>query len=1463
MKKKKTLTTALLIIAMIIILSAVTGYAEGSKELAENCGVMRPGLEYQGNKLAGVRREQIMQVYANEGETIALASSIKDSTLSANDTVCDIVLVTPSGEIITYTNTDEEGFIKDSDSEKLGPKIGANANDGGYVPHTCTATETGIYKVMFHSVSGDKVHNGTIPSSMSKNIDFASESLINAQAGKVAAWDISVVKADGTIVPGRTFAYYYAINMGTNKGSDMLCSTLYVLTDEGFIYKTNFNGMDPFGFMFSASNRGLINSKTNTSLYHSVETTSNGVEFKRSDYPFVNMANPTKSFSATDKFFKTFINEPSADLPGSILKTPSVPQAVENGEINFKGYDDNKVYLKSGGTFTFRIAQGNSASTAAVTMDFSKMWYKKSDVGTDGVIDKDAIVWQEEKPESATDEEYVNGGKVVLNSACAVGDNAIGWDGKDGNGNFLPAQTYNENGRNIPISIRAKAGEYHFVMLDVENNKNGVIIERLNGDDSAGDKFTVYYNNSTGNLVHSVEVSPEPSEAPQASPSATDGITPASVSLSSEASPEPSPEATAVAEPTATPQTISVPFILGDGMDYSETGVSSENGACVFNMSDGEHKQGGEKSAIDIWSYCSSDACLTTSNEVFEVVATDKSLVSGTAFYDYNGDGEYDPLDGDYLLKGATVTITNSANSADTFTATTDENGFYVFDKLTHDTTYTLTITSPLAGSSCTTNNITQEITTKNANETVPAKAVGFIVRRNYVANKVWATGTADKYKTSVTVAIKSDAPVNGEYIIEHAVLSADNGWTHTWTEQELPTFAGGSAEPITYTMTETRSDFYTGTAQTVTTTEENTTTYTTTFTNTPLRTVTVKKVWHAALRQIDAVTVTLTKNGTPVGEAVTLNSDNDYTYSFKGLEIYDTNGIEYTYAAAETAVSGYTPSYATENDVITITNRAVGSVTLTKVDANNDTVTLENAEFDLYRKLDTGDVKVPLTYSDSDGAYVEGDEDDAVKLTTNARGVIVVKNLEIGNYYFKETKAPDDYTLGSNTTTDFAVTESIPAAQVTVTNTATATATSEVTTTPTTEPGAAPEATLAPTDTPEASPEATLAPTTEPTTEPTATPAATKKPSSGGGGGGGSSVSTTTVTVEKQWEGDSEDTRPSEITVNLKNGDTIVKSQIIKATDNWKCTFKNLTKYSSGKLIEYTVEENPVDGYTPTYIETTTGYIIKNTFGASSTVDGPGLIGDGKNAATTPVGTSDNNAGGNGGRTVPRLNTDDHYAYVVGYPEGDVRPYGNITRAEVATIFFRLLEDESRDMFWKEDNDFNDVTIYNWYNKAVSTMENAGIVSGYEDGSFKPDMPIKRGEFAVIAAMFDSGKYEGEDKFTDISDHWSKEFVNRAAERGWISGYEDHTFKPEQYITRAEAMTLINNVLGRHVKAEDLHEDMIHWPDNSDADIWYYTAVQEATNSHEYEDIDDDFERWTKIIETKDWRTIEKPVEK
>ena len=223
------------------------------------------------------------------------------------------------------------------------------------------------------------------------------------------------------------------------------------------------------------------------------------------------------------------------------------------------------------------------------------------------------------------------------------------------------------------------------------------------------------------------------------------------------------------------------------------------------------------------------------------------------------------------------------------------------------------------------------------------------------------------------------------------------------------------------------------------------------------------------------------------------------------------------------------------------------------------------------------------------------------------------------------------------------------------------------------------------------------------------------------------------------------------------------------------------------------------------------------------------------------------------------QANTDDHYSYLIGYADGTVRPNGKITRAEVATIFFRLLDDDTRAKYWSSENAFSDVSADKWYNNAVSTLSRMGVIGGYADGTFRPDAPISRAEFAKIAVSFTQNNGSAVyNYFTDVkTTDWFAPYVTAAKDAGLIEGYSDGSFKPESKITRAEACAIVNRTLGRKPsKAHMKISDRIDWPDVQTTD-WFYEAIMEATNSHTCT-MGDRVETWPGKLPQRDWATLE-----
>ena len=342
-----------------------------------------------------------------------------------------------------------------------------------------------------------------------------------------------------------------------------------------------------------------------------------------------------------------------------------------------------------------------------------------------------------------------------------------------------------------------------------------------------------------------------------------------------------------------------------------------------------------------------------------------------------------------------------------------------------------------------------------------------------------------------------------------------------------------------------------------------------------------------------------------------------------------------------------------------------------------------------------------------------------------------------------------------------------------------------------------------------------------------TAAAAFTNTKNSGGGSGGGSST-------------------PSSGTVNIIKTDSVdkrtylsgAKFQIYTSSDKLIGTYTTnedgqitISNLANGRY--YAVEVTPPKGYT---LDSS-----KHEF----------TISGGKTTVLTLTNV----------RTgVPdMLNGDDHFAYIIGRNDGLVHPEAPITRAEVTTIFFRLLDPAVRDSNLSTSNTFSDVNTNLWCNTAISTMTKLGIVHGRTATAFDPNAFITRAEFAAIAARFDKSSVNQMANFSDINGHWAALEISKAAANGWVNGYSDGTFKPNQNITRAEAMALINRVLNRVPETvDDLLSNMITWPDNMNTAAWCYLDVQEATNSHDYNRKSNGCETWIKLTKVPDWKIYE-----
>lgn len=225
-----------------------------------------------------------------------------------------------------------------------------------------------------------------------------------------------------------------------------------------------------------------------------------------------------------------------------------------------------------------------------------------------------------------------------------------------------------------------------------------------------------------------------------------------------------------------------------------------------------------------------------------------------------------------------------------------------------------------------------------------------------------------------------------------------------------------------------------------------------------------------------------------------------------------------------------------------------------------------------------------------------------------------------------------------------------------------------------------------------------------------------------------------------------------------------------------------------------------------------------------------------------------------------------EHVNYIVGYTDGTVRPEGELARSEAAAIFYRLLSDEAREIYWCAENRYPDVSGDDWFNVAVSTLTRAGILEGCEDGLFHPERMVSRAELATILSRFDAafGTLTDTEQFPDVQGHWAQAYIAHAAARSWVLGYPDGTFRPNQKISRAEAVTMINRILKRAVDQSGLTGQYVDWKDNYE-NSWYYFDMLEAGNCHTHlysgrvvENQDRQYENWTALVEPVDWAAME-----
>ena len=1189
--KKKSMsficTLFCLLLGIVIFLGmSLCVYAEGSRDLINSAAGQgdRAYIEYQGDNMlsVGLQRQQYVNVYMFSGETAYFGSSVaKAGSIEVTD---------PKGETVLYdVNAAGNGFIGSITSEAAGPNYNGLIS-GGYNPISFVADRNGIYKFIFYSsnYSSSKPNNSTNPTATKVSDD---NFVANQKDAAIGAWDVTVVgtAGDGTaeVKTGRMYADYLSLNMGANERS--LYSKVYVLTSDGYIYYTDFNGIDPFGFTFFGNNRGLVSSRTNMSLYHSMEdaiTSGNTPDLnnfrditdKNGAKDGMYLPGPGNTSTQLDSSFKIFFNEPSGELPDSIKPAPQPPGTIDYLKFEGSVLDsngniiENEGYVGGGGYF---IINASKVSNFEVKIDLSNIYYKTN---TEGKIDENNFIYEypvgsgnymSMKDDSTividNISEYINAGTVVIGNSCVEGINRIFWNGCDENGRVLPAGTYFEAGKGNAVAI-PKAGEYHFPLIDVENLPNGLKITRLNTPDTFSKeqrdfvdnhKSYLYYNNIENSVLRTGNYN---------------GVDRQKI------------------------------WTVADKLN-KRSGVNTEvSGACIVTG------RSADKTVLDFWTDLRlSDDAGTKSNPVELIDRTDSvesMLLAGFTFFDYDFSGTYDMLTNDYALSNVKVELLdNSGNSiAETVS---DSRGFYTFVVPDKSAQYTIKVTLPNDTYFCTTANMEQSTVPQDivVGQTASVEDVGFLAREASPIriNKTWAVPDEEQPKMDVEFLIEGrdqNGDENSPVLYSRTAVVKDSEGYSTLVEG-LPAviFVNGNEVDLSYTVKEvTDIPGFTGTI----TSETGGLVWD--CVNKPEDiSFTVEKTWSVAsnFTKPDDITVSLMKKNEK-GELVKvdgvqdqpLNNSNNWKATFEPVpkyEEYVENGAAKYRAIDYTVVENNIPSgfaasiqksaIETKTNTFIVTNTAEGSVKLIKVDKETSSP-LPGAEFKLVQLdedgisyLDVNKLK-PVYDSLNEIEKYQYDENSTIdKLVTNKNGEIIVENLSMGTYNFIETKAPEGYITPAENeakSSDMVLGSGVNSSQVKMENSL------NITPTP------IPTATSAPTETP--------MPTATATPEPTAT--AQPEPTATAGPQPGDIVS---INVSKIWEdaeGTASLTPPAELDgsqieiVLIKNGVRTEQSLVLNNENGFNGSFNNLNRFDeSGNVIDYSVQEvNAPFGYCAFY---------------------------------------------------------------------------------------------------------------------------------------------------------------------------------------------------------------------------------------------------------------------------------------
>lgn len=453
--KKLLCTLFLPVIMLLVLISGSSAFAEGSAELTANGGY-RPYIEWSknvaySNGIDSLKRRQTIKVYVKAGETVYFGSSQPNAQFSREDaSALDIRVIYPDNTVYNFDVIENGvGFISGPAQERVGPNGVGGVVTGGYAPLSFTAVDEGIYSFQFFSEYTDANPN-SVGSNTGVPITAASEWDASKQRIGVAAWDITVVDAQGEVREGRAYANYLSLNLGNNvPNRNVLNSIVYVLTYDGYIYETNFNGLDPYGFLFFANNRGLVDKDTKLSFFHSSMYKSNSADSLLGNVYYKLPVD--EGFDENgDITYRIFFNYPCAEALAFFgLESPQPPSVATGFAFN-----ENRASASgAGGDFVFTTSKASSYQIKISCPD---------------------------------------GNDVFLSNISDAGKNTVHWDGKDSKGNIVPVGSYS-------ATLQMKGGEYHFPMGDAEQNRNGTKIHLLNVPSFADADFKpdlLFYDNS-------------------------------------------------------------------------------------------------------------------------------------------------------------------------------------------------------------------------------------------------------------------------------------------------------------------------------------------------------------------------------------------------------------------------------------------------------------------------------------------------------------------------------------------------------------------------------------------------------------------------------------------------------------------------------------------------------------------------------------------------------------------------------------------------------------------------------------------------------------------------------------------------------------------------------------------------------------------------------------------------------